>query len=551
MQRSVLLAGLGLLAATIAQVPGDSVADESAPSTILASSLTPGVGQGDFEFYVDVAGIRRAADGRTITRILVQFPARAILDQTDRDQAELRVRALVYDGEEAVRRLRETAPVPSPDATERENVARGEQNVQDVLADFGGVEPTLEGETRIQITAPSRAEVADTDYRLAEIALEIAPGAHVVEVLTENLSRKKRGLLDRLRNRQLAATARVLVRIPDLTLAPALSDPVFRIGHNVRQDYATRVYGLLNDSLHVRTIVYGQGETQLRWVARDRVGEVHWQDSLVVDVSQSRDVELSTSVNTLPAGQYVLTVTATNAQAMISNRRSFDVAWSMASWHKSRRDLDLEAEIVLTGDEFQTYSSLPLGEKERYMDGFWANQDPTPDTAYNEVLQEFHRRVAFADATYGETVRGALTDRGKIYIRFGPPQEVQSEAVPSHLAGKGADGLIEKVEDPYTSADEELHGFPSAGTVSASASDASAAEAARLTAESSRVIGLARELTAYELWVYAGTGLPLLERDVIVDTGFRVLFVDTQGFGEYRVRKASATFDIPGLQPSY
>ena len=135
--------------------------------------------------------------------------------------------------------------------------------------------------------------------------------------------------------------------------------------------------------------------------------------------------------------------------------------------------------------------------------------------------------------------------------RFGPPQEVQSEAVPSHLAGKGADGLIEKVEDPYTSADEQLHGFPSAGTISASASDASAAEAARLTQESSRVIGVARELTAYELWVYAGTGLPLLERDVIVDTGFRVLFVDTQGFGEYRVRKSSATFDIPGLHPSF
>ena len=36
-----------------------------------------------------------------------------------------------------------------------------------------------------------------------------------------------------------------------------------------------------------------------------------------------------------------------------------------------------------------------------------------------------------------ETVRGALSDRGKVFIRFGPPNEIQQEAMPSHLAGTG------------------------------------------------------------------------------------------------------------------
>ncbi len=342
----------------------------------------------------------------------------------------------------------------------------------------------------------------------------------------------------------------MLLRVPDLAATPSIADPIFRAGHNVRQDYASRVYGLLNDSLHVHTTVYGQGETRLDLTARDRAGEVHWTDSLLVDVEGSADVEFNASVNTLPAGQYILTLSATASEVVVTSRRSFDVAWSLSSWRKSRRDLNLEAEIVLSGREFDTFGDLPLGEQERFMDGFWANQDPTPDTAYNEVLQEFHRRVAFADVTYSESVRGALTDRGKIYIRFGPADDVQAEALSSHLAGEGAEGLIEQVEDPFSPSDEIIHGFPGSGTFVTG--EASAAEATRLNREHDRVVGQARELMAYELWTYTGSGTPLLERDVLgIDTGFRVLFIDTQGFGQYELRKSSVTFDIPGLRPSF
>jgi GWxTD domain-containing protein len=546
MKRWTRLAGAALLASTAWQAP--AVADDTMPTAVLASSLTPGIGVGDFEFYVDVAGIRRAAEGRTVTRVLVQFPARSILDQTEADRADLRVRVLVYDGEEAVRRLREAAARAADDeASRRESAARADQQVHDVLASLRSLDPTLESETRTSISVESRADVSETDYRLAELALEVQPGDHVVEVVVENRSRFKPGMLDRVRKRHLEATSRMLVRVPDLQAAPSLADPVFRVGHNARQDYASRVYGLLNDSLHVSTTLYGEGEMRLDLVAHDRAGEAHWRDSLVVDVAGNLGLEFNTSVNTFPAGQYVLTLTATTSDVVLTSHRSFDVAWSLSSWRKSRRDLDLEAEIVLSGREFETYSSVPLGEKERFVDGFWANQDPTPDTAYNEVLQEFHRRVALADVKYSEMVRGALTDRGKVFIRFGAPEEVQSDALPSPLV---AQALIEEVEDPFSTAIEEVHPLAPGGTISGSTAGG-AAEAARLNRERERVIGRARELTAYELWTYAGNGKPLLERDVVVDSGFRVLFVDTQGFGEYRLRKSSVTFDIPGLHPSF
>ncbi len=104
-----------------------------------------------------------------------------------------------------------------------------------------------------------------------------------------------------------------------------------------------------------------------------------------------------------------------------------------------------------------------------------------------------------------------------------------------------------KIEDPYTTADEEAMGTPGP---SESGTLRGATEQAHLTAEAQRVVGPARELIAYELWVYAGRGQPLLERDLVA-TGFRLLFLDTQGYGQFLLRKSTAALDIPGLHAGF
>jgi GWxTD domain-containing protein len=463
--------------------------------------------------------------------------------KVDANVAEIRVQARAYDAEralEALARLEAMELGDTEDSKEKE-AQRADRRVQEVLEDFGGVKASAAAEVKASLEVEERTKLRDTDYKLVELSFELAPGDYVFEVFVENLSRLKRGLLDRLRHKHTNATARMLVRVPDLHAAVALADPVFKVGHNTQQDYAARVYGLLNDSLHVHSTLYGSGTARVDMTVHDRAGEVHLRDSLEVAFSGRHAVAFHASVNTLPAGQYVLALMAVTPEGAIGAQRSFDVAWSLSSWKKSRRDLDLEAEIVLTDKEYELYKSLPLGEKESYLDAFWQRNDPSPDTAYNEVLEDFHRRVAHADANFSERVRGALTHRGKVFIRFGPPNEIQSEAVPGHLAGQGVEGLIDKVEDPYSVGDLEVQG-------NISESVRSPATNVRLSQEATRVVGPGRELVAYELWLYAGRGAPLLERDVVgIDAGFRLLFADTQGFGAFELRKSSATLDIPGL----
>jgi len=73
------------------------------------------------------------------------------------------------------------------------------------------------------------------------------------------------------------------------------------------------------------------------------------------------------------------------------------------------------------------------------------------------------------------------------------------------------------------------------------------------TQERGRVVGFANEVTAYDLWIYHGAGAPILAEDqgVAIDGGLRVLFMDTTGYGHYRVRKASSRLDIRGLTANF
>ncbi|HEY3836783.1 MAG TPA: GWxTD domain-containing protein [Bryobacteraceae bacterium] len=64
-------------------------------------------------------------------------------------------------------------------------------------------------------------------------------------------------------------------------------------------------------------------------------------------------------------------------------------------------------------------------EREQFVEQFWLRRDPTPDTAENEYREEHYRRIAFANEHFASGVPGWKTDRGRMYIRFGPPDEIE------------------------------------------------------------------------------------------------------------------------------
>jgi GWxTD domain-containing protein len=66
--------------------------------------------------------------------------------------------------------------------------------------------------------------------------------------------------------------------------------------------------------------------------------------------------------------------------------------------------------------------------RERLM-SWWRRSDPTPETAYNERLAEYYRRVDHASIAFTSAIEpdGVFTDRGKVYILFGRPSRIEKK----------------------------------------------------------------------------------------------------------------------------
>ena len=65
-------------------------------------------------------------------------------------------------------------------------------------------------------------------------------------------------------------------------------------------------------------------------------------------------------------------------------------------------------------------------EQLAYFQRFWKRIDPNPDTEKNELIEEYYQRVNIANQLFSTpNMGGWLTDRGRIYIKFGSPDDIE------------------------------------------------------------------------------------------------------------------------------
>ena len=89
--------------------------------------------------------------------------------------------------------------------------------------------------------------------------------------------------------------------------------------------------------------------------------------------------------------------------------------------------LDEDVRWIITDEELSAFKKLTTNaERDQFIEGFWQRRDPTPDTAENEYKEEHYRRIAYANEHYAAGMPGWRTDRGRIYIMFGPPTSIDS-----------------------------------------------------------------------------------------------------------------------------
>jgi GWxTD domain-containing protein len=84
----------------------------------------------------------------------------------------------------------------------------------------------------------------------------------------------------------------------------------------------------------------------------------------------------------------------------------------------------LKVRYIITKEERKIFLELPDEEKKKFREEFWKRRDPNPDTEENEFKTEYFKRIERSEELFsGEGKPGWLTDRGRIYILFGPPTD--------------------------------------------------------------------------------------------------------------------------------
>jgi GWxTD domain-containing protein len=157
--------------------------------------------------------------------------------------------------------------------------------------------------------------------------------------------------------------------------------------------------------------------------------------------------------------------------------------------------LEKDVAYIITDEERKAFKKLETDdEREHFIEEFWRRRDPDPDTDENEYREEYYERIAYANEHYASGIPGWKTDRGRIYIMYGKPDELETH--------------------------------PSGGTYN------------RETYEG----GGTTSTYPFERWFYryiAGVG-----------SGIEIEFVDPTGSGEYRIARnpdeKDALLNVPG-----
>jgi GWxTD domain-containing protein len=112
---------------------------------------------------------------------------------------------------------------------------------------------------------------------------------------------------------------------------------------------------------------------------------------------------------------------------LYKTRQDFSVTWSDEALikHDFKTALSQLELISESGDLDSLKAAQTDDARRRAFDAFWHKKDPTPGTAENEAKQEFYRRVSYANRRFTIMRReGWRTDRGRIYIRYGHPDQI-------------------------------------------------------------------------------------------------------------------------------
>ncbi|MBN2415822.1 GWxTD domain-containing protein [bacterium] len=278
-----------------------------------------------------------------------------------------------------------------------------------------------------KITVHSYAETNAKDLfqREAE-TFTLLPGAYTLRAVLD----------DRAASRPLKVEEEITVE-GDIPEPIRLSDPLFFYGGKIGPDAfipdsltMLPVISRKHQHLYVSSELYlyrPKEDIQVIFSIYDSRNALVRRQTKTLSQGEQRRMLISGIPEALPFGQYSMTLTVTADGAADSVSGGFSVMWSEHT--SARPDLTTAVQLMqylISKKEFKELLQMDQPQQERFLERYWQKNDPDPATETNELQDEFYQRAAFTIAHF--TTRdqeGWETDRGKIYILYGPPEHIE------------------------------------------------------------------------------------------------------------------------------
>ncbi|MFQ5585109.1 MAG: GWxTD domain-containing protein, partial [Calditrichia bacterium] len=181
--------------------------------------------------------------------------------------------------------------------------------------------------------------------------------------------------------------------------------------------------------LYFNTYTSGYADSlQIQYVIRDPSDYINQSNRYSIGGdSKFREHFIYLNRNQFEGSKYIIRMITSMGKYQFKFNRVFTFFWSVSPNSPKEIDKALEQlEYIANPDSVKYYLGRPFEEKKAFFKRFWASMDPNPDTPKNELMDEFYRRLNYTNQAFSTLAQeGWKTDRGRIFIKFGQPEEIE------------------------------------------------------------------------------------------------------------------------------
>ena len=284
-----------------------------------------------------------------------------------------------------------------------------------------------------------------------EFSFELLPGEYSISVTIQDRDSQRLGAIQRILN--LTAFPRNRVSLSSIVFAERIDRDAFEkvtIVPNPERIYNDRLPEL---SFYYEVYVPDDFQskdmykTEYEIVAQKSGSNLHLEDGPPVPSMQWKAAFSDViSLRGIQEGDLFLRIRILNSEGTVLAKRKgfFQIHWPLLNWGDDFELSLAQLELVASAEVVAEYNKVPPEGREAFLRDYWKSRDPVPQTEQNELLIEFERRLRHVKRHLG----GIWTDKGRIYVQNGPPQDREKRIV-RDMFGYARHAEVWIYYDPY------------------------------------------------------------------------------------------------------